>query len=262
MQRGVIFVEKMNGEKEPYDPDKLRKSLGNVGADDETAGRIMQKVGNILYNGIKTKELFRFIHKELRKSEPGPGLRYNLKRAMMELEINGGFVFEKFVGKLLEKQGYSIKMNQIVKGENVTHEIDVSAAKGKESLMVEVKHHDREGIGESIQTALYVYARFLEVRKKYTKPMLVTNTKFSDQSIEYSRGVGIRLMGWKYPYGDSLEENITKYGLYPITLLALPKEEKVRFMERNILTLPELAAQKSISENTKKQIEAVLKSAS
>jgi hypothetical protein len=36
-------------------------------------------------------------------------------------------------GKLLGVQGYEVKLNQIVKGELITHEIDVTAKKGKKS---------------------------------------------------------------------------------------------------------------------------------
>jgi len=257
-----ISVEKINGEFEKYNPDKLRSSLKNVGADEATISNILKKTEKILYDGIKTKKLFSFIHNELDKTKPSSGLKYNLRKAIFELRIHGGFVFEKFVGRVLEKKGYDIKMNQIIKGKNVTHEIDVSATKpisGKnEKLMVEVKHHQKKGITESIQTALYVYARFLEVKEFYTRPMLVTNTKFSNQVIKYSKGQGIRLMGWKYPNKDSLEKNIEKYHLYPITILGLSKEQTRKYLNKGIITIKELKEQKSISKKTKEKIEKLI----
>lgn len=254
-----ILVEKMDGTQEPYDSEKLRKSLKRVGADKKVIDEILEKVNSILHDGIKTKKLFRFVHKELDKTRPAAGLKYNLKRAMIDMRIHGGFVFEKFIGKVLEKQGYKIKMNPIVKGEFITHEIDVAADKEDEKLLVEVKHHMRPWEGVSIQTALYVYARFLETKKTFNRPMLVTNTKFSGQVIRYSKGVGIRLMGWKYPYKNSLEDNIAKYNLYPITCLKLPREQTEEWLKRNVLTLQQLRQQKGISEDIMKKIDAVLK---
>ncbi|MFH1325308.1 MAG: restriction endonuclease [archaeon] len=254
-----ISVKKMNGETEIYNPEKLRKSLVRVGADDETINRILEKVDRILHDGIETKKLFDFVHKELNKTRPAAGLKYNLKSAMVRMRIHGGFVFEKFAGRVLEKQGYKIQMNPVIQGEYVTHEIDVFAQKGSEKLMVEVKHHMDSGERVPIQTALYVYARFLEVKKKFTKPMLITNAKFSEQVVYYSKGVGIRLMGWKYPYQDSLEDNIARYNLYPITILEMPENEIRKYLEKNILTIQELREQKGISEDIRRKIDAVLR---
>lgn len=50
------------------------------------------------------------------------------------------------------------------------------------------------------------------------KSILVTNTKFSPQAIEYSECVGVNLLGWKYPSERSLEKIIDEKRLYPITI--------------------------------------------
>ncbi|MBU90072.1 hypothetical protein CMO94_00910 [Candidatus Woesearchaeota archaeon] len=146
-----------------------------------------------------------------------------------------------FVSILLKKQGYSIKLNRIIKGEYIRHEIDISAIKGKERIMVECKHHAKPWLGTSIQTALYVYARFLDVKKLFTVPMLVTNTKFSPQVITYSKGIGLELMGWKIPKDNSLECNIEKYKLYPVTMLSsLDKKKISELLRLNIILISEL----------------------
>ncbi|MFW6310879.1 MAG: restriction endonuclease [Nanoarchaeota archaeon] len=253
-----IIVKKLNGDTEKYNPKKLRKSLKEAGADKEVINNILKKVEGILYNGIETRKLFRFIHEELDKQRPQAGLKYNLKRAMFDMRVHGGFTFEKFIGRVLEKQGYKIEMNPLLKGAHVTHEIDIFAEKDNEKLMIEVKHHKKPGIIEPIQTALYVYARFLELKDKFTQPMLVTNTKFSNQVIKYSKGVGIKLMGWKYPRDNSLEENIEKYKLYPVTILNLSKTQIRRYLQEGILTLQELKEQKKVSKKTREQINTLL----
>jgi len=74
--------------------------------------------------------------------------------------------------------------------------------------------------------ALANYARFLDIEKgrflnsnlNY-KSILVTNTKFTDEAIKYSKCVGVELLGWKYPIGSGLEKSIEKNQLYPITIL-------------------------------------------
>ena len=237
----MIYVKKLNGEMQKYDASKLKKSLLNSGADEETASKIMDKVDKILYNGIETKKLFKFALKEYKKYEPYGYSRYNLKNAILRLDFEG-FHFEKLVAKIFQREGYSVKLNQIVKGKYIQHEIDISAEKGKEKIMIECKHHAKPWLGSDIQTALYVYARFTDVKKLFTVPMLVTNTKFSPQVLTYSKGVGLKLMGWKFPKGSSLEYYIEKFKLYPITMLSTLDRKKISDLFRiNVLLISELS---------------------
>ncbi len=256
----AIVVQKRNGEFEEYNENKLRHSLQRSGTEDEVVEILLKKVRTILHNGISTKEIFDFVFKELKKDKEPSQFKYNLKNALITLKINGGYTFEKFVGKLLGVQGYEVKLNQIVKGELITHEIDVTAKKGKEILMIEAKHHDKPWLGESIQTALYVYARFLDLKKSYTKSMLVTNTKFSPQVIEYSNGVGIQLLGWNFPKTNSLKELVEKFKLYPITVLNIKKEKILSYLENGIITIQDLQNVENLSPAIKKEIEEILKS--
>jgi hypothetical protein len=252
-----IFVKKMNGNLEEYDESKLERSLIRVGADKKVIKKVMNRVSRILYDGIETKRLFKFVFDELRKLEDSADLRYNLKNAIINLRIAGGFVFEKFVGRLFEKKGYEVSLNNIVQGKLVTHEVDITAKKGKEVLMIETKHHNSPWLGEKIQTALYVYARFLDLNKKYTRPFLVTNTKFSSQVRRYAKGMNVGVMGWNYPKGNGLSENIDKYKLYPITVLNLTKPELHKYFEKGILTLDDLKNVKGVSKSLIKKIDAI-----
>jgi len=102
--------------------------------------------------------------------------------------------------------------------------------------MIECKHHVKPWIRTDIQTALYVCARFIDVKNRYTAPMLVTNTRFSKQVTQYSKGIGLRLMGWRFPTEDSLEYNIEKYKLYPVTMLSYLNEKIIsKLLRLNIL---------------------------
>jgi len=252
-----VLVTKMDGSVEPYNEKKLIRSLRKSGADEEIIKKIIPRVGRILHDGIETKRLFNFVHKQLRKASPGVCCRYNLKQGIINMRLHGGYVFEKYMGRILAAKGYDIKMNQTVQGKFVTHEIDVVAEKGKEKLMVETKHHVKPWASQPIQTALYVYARFLDVSKIFTKPMLVTNTKFSSQATKYAKGVGLRLMGWKYPRGDSLEENIENLKLYPITILYMSRNTIEKYLEQGVLTLQDLAKE-DIPLKIRRQIDQVL----
>ncbi|PIN89435.1 hypothetical protein COU60_03505 [Candidatus Pacearchaeota archaeon CG10_big_fil_rev_8_21_14_0_10_34_76] len=256
--KSMIYVKKMDGRLQPYDENKLRRSLKKSGASKETIKDILSKVDSILYNGIETKKLFKFIFQELNKCSPNCSPRYNLKQAIISLGFEGGFVFEKFMGKLFEKKGYDVKLNQIVRGKNISHEIDVIAIKDKDRIMIEAKHHGKPWLGTDIQTALYVYARFLDTNNSFTRPMLVTNTRFSTSVMRYAKGVNLSLMGWKYPKGNSLEENIEKYKIYPITVLNLPEVVLKRYFEKDIITLEDLQATRKLSPEEKDKINKIM----
>ena len=66
--------------------------------------------------------------------------------------------------------------------------------------------------------------------------MLVTNTKFSDRSIDYCRCVGMELLGWNYPRKSGLENLIDTKNMYPVTILpALKKYTKRALVEEKIM---------------------------
>jgi uncharacterized protein YlzI (FlbEa/FlbD family) len=253
-----ISVTKMNGEKEVYNPEKIAHSLRNSGADKDSIEIILKEVEKILYDGIKTKILFAFVFERLKKIEKGSSARYNLKQGMIALGVDGGLAFEKFMARVLEKTGYKTELNQKIRGKFISHEIDVVAKNKKECMMVEAKHFSKPWLGMQIQTALYVYARFLDVRKDFNSVMLATNTKFSPQVIDYSEGVGIKLMGWKYPNENSLEKVIKKYKIYPITILSLPKGKIRRYLEKNIIVFEDLLRQKNLQPGLREEMIKIL----
>ena len=233
------MIIKRSGEKVPYDEGKLRFSLQRSGASKEQIAGIVAKVKAKLKPGMSTTELYRFVSQQLGKRETIACCKYGLKDAMINLGFRG-FVFEKFIGKLMAKLGYSVKLNQIMPGKNVTHEIDVSATKGNERIMIECKHHSKPWLGTHINVALATYARFLDVQKNYSAPMLVTNTKFTTAVINYSRSVNLRLLGWKYPRQNSLEQLIEQLKLYPVTALHLPKHVLDQCLDSGVITIDDV----------------------
>ena len=52
----AVFVQKINGEREEYDPSKLKRSLYRAGSDAATTDKILAKVDKLLYDGIDTRK--------------------------------------------------------------------------------------------------------------------------------------------------------------------------------------------------------------
>mgnify|MGYP001597710547 CR=1 FL=1 len=245
----MINVKKMDGSLQPYDESKLRNSLAKAGADVQAIAMIISVVNKILYEGIETKKLYDLAFKELKTRKPAIAPRYDLKNAILKLGY-GGFAFEKFIARILEKQGYKTILNQIVQGKLITHEVDITAVNETEKLMVECKHHASPWHGCGIQTPLYVYARFLELKEQYSSPMLVTNTKFSEQVTTYSNGVGMRLMGWNYPRENSVSYNIERFKLYPITIMPGLERDKIeQLLNNNVILIRDIVDKKHIVKN-------------
>ena len=212
-----MYVIKSTGEKEAFNPGKIMRTLLRAGASKETANEIIRKVRSNAYNGIPTREILNSALDMLKGSNPGVCARYDLKRAILNLGPTG-FPFEKFFAEVLKNYGYGVQTDRIIKGKLISHEIDVVAKKDR-TYMVECKYHNAPGIYTDVKVALYVYARFLDLRDKFDVPWLATDTNFSRSVIRYAEGVGMKLTSWKYPKKESLSEMITQKKLYPITVL-------------------------------------------
>ena len=141
-----------------------------------------------------------------------------------------GFPFEKYVAGILKQLGFSVQINQYIKGQCVRHEIDFLAKEQKYFLIGECKYHSLPGGRVDLKVGLIHYARFLDLKsgnslskikseKLKIRPIIVTNTKFTSKVIEYSECNGIDLLGWKYPAGRGLEYVIESERFYPITIL-------------------------------------------
>jgi hypothetical protein len=143
-------------------------------------------------------------------------------------------------------------LRQTIKGLCVSHEIDVIAQNDKDFLMAEVKFHNRKGMKSDLKVVLYVKERFDDIAKSefwqnINKDLekgfwLITNTKFTTKAIQYAEcSPGLRLMGWNYPEGASLNEFIDNAKLYPLTCLeSLSKHDKKLFLKKNIVLCREL----------------------
>jgi len=241
----MVMLVKANGERVLFDEMRLLRSLMNSGAENYIAERVLDKIRPQIVDGIATKKLYSLAFKALRKIDNPSASRYELKWAIMRLgRGRQGFSFEQYAGSLFRRMGYNVKLNQLVKGKSgVIHEVDLVAEKQGERIMVECKHRSKPGIWINVHTPLYVYARFMDLNKRFTSAAVVTNSRFSTQSEMYAKSVGLRLLGWNYPIKESLKDLADKYAVYPVTVLgSIDNNMLSNLLDRELVTVSDIMA--------------------
>ena len=240
-----VNVTKASGEQEPYDESKLRYSLASAGADGQIIDYIAGAISDMLYDGISTKKIYKEAFRLLKNYSNRSAGRYKLKEAILELGPTG-YPFEKFVGELFNRLGYTTEVSVIVEGDCVSHEIDVIAEKDKEHFMIECKFHNRKGHTCNVKIPLYIQSRFKDVEtkwssrpgheNKYHRGWVVTNTRFTDDALQYGECIGLKLLSWDYPKNEGLKDLIGRVNLHPIACIStLSKNEKQQLLKKEIV---------------------------
>lgn len=229
-----IRIAKADGTTQEFKANKLLSSLQRAGAEKGASEEIATAVEKELYEGITTNEIYRRAFALLRKHKRGLAARYSLKRAILDFGPSG-FPFESYVAEIFRAEGFEAKVDQMVRGACVEHEVDVVLTRGGETLYVEAKFHNAAGFKTDLKTVLYVKARIDDIGKG--KGLVVTNTKFTSKAVEYATCQGLALLGWEYPHGATLQDRIEAAGIYPITALTtLNRREKAALLsERMVL---------------------------
>jgi len=99
----AITITKTDGKTELFKVEKLRRSMRRAGADPEETNRIVVEIEKLLYDGVKTQEIYRHAFTLLRNNLPPTAARYSLRRALFNLGPTG-FPFEKFLARLFPKR--------------------------------------------------------------------------------------------------------------------------------------------------------------
>ena len=222
------YVLKASGEKELFSDNKIYGSLLKAGASPSLANKTTEEVQTELKGEIGTDKVYNSILEQLTNTEPQIAIKYSLKRAIMKLGPTG-YLFEKYIARILQEYGYTTEVGQKVNGYCVNHEVDVIALQNNQHFMVECKYHNEPGIRSDIKIVLYIYARFLDVERAWKlkeghesmfhQAWLVTNTKCTSDAIRYASCMNMRIISWHYPKEASLEYLIENKELYPITIL-------------------------------------------
>ena len=223
------MIVKANGDKEPFVEEKLRESLRRCAATPTDIDKVVAHITGELEEGMTTDHIDRHAFFVLNKLQnPDAVRKYSLRRALIELGPTG-FPFEKFLAYLFKEKGFEVMLNKIVKGNCVSHEIDLVAFNDTKLTMVEAKFHNQLGEKSDLKVILYVKARFddlLDQTFDYGKPRLLdegwlmTNTKFTEKAVKYGECAKVRMIGWNYPQKGNLENMIEDSGLHPITCLS------------------------------------------
>ena len=158
-----IDIIKSSGEKSKFSLDKLRNSLKHSGANHNLVEEIVDKLHEELYQGITTNEIYNRAFALLKKKKSVFASKYKLKKAIYELGPTG-FPFERFVSALLKYSGFSTKVDVIMDGICVTHEIDVVAEKNGQCTIIECKFHGEEGRNCNVKVPLYIHSRYNDVK--------------------------------------------------------------------------------------------------
>jgi len=236
-----MYVVKRSGEREAFDPAKVRASIIRSGTSNSDAEKVMEQLKPHLYDGMTTEEIYRTVNKMLDAERK---VRFGLKKAILNLGPDG-YRFEDFVARLFQAQGYDTKVRQSIPGQCVTHEVDVVLQKDDKRAMVECKFHNSQGIKCGIQTVLYTYGRFLDLShvEQLDDVWLVTNTRFSSDVVHYAECMNIKLLGWKYPEVNGLETLIEAQRLYPVTVLDLRRPDIMTLLDHDIVLVKDLMDQ-------------------
>jgi hypothetical protein len=225
----VHYILKTDGTKEPFDPAKLKYSLERAGASAIASQEITHAVEEWLVKPATTTAIYRKAFALLRKKkEKAPLLHYSLRRSIAELGPTG-FPFEKFVAQILKKKGYTVETGRMVQGKCVDHEVDVVAWNDKDLILSEVKFHSESGAKSDLKVALYIDARFEDLKaaevettggkRIMTQGLLITNTKFTLKAIQYGTCGGVGMIGWNYPSKGNLHDLIFETKIHPVTCL-------------------------------------------
>ncbi|MDD2278053.1 MAG: restriction endonuclease [Bacteroidales bacterium] len=245
------LIIKATGQKEVFKSAKLEQSLRRAGAKESIIVEIASEVEQWLVEGVTTKQIYTKAFNLLKKKRKGYAARYSLKKALMELGPTG-YPFEHFVGQIFEIQGFETKVGVIVQGQCVQHEVDVVATKNSTQYLVECKYYNTQDKHANVQVPLYIRSRVNDIEAIRSKlpeyngykfyGWIVTNTRFTEDALDFGKCSGLHLVSWDYPKGHSLKDMIDTYKMFPVTALTqLNKMEKQQLMDKGIVLCRQLA---------------------
>lgn len=241
-----MIITKQDGAREEFNSFKLRRSLLRAGASEKASGDVVSQIERGLKEGMGTGEIYKRAFSLLKKMKGTTASRYSMKRAVLALGPSG-YPFEDFVAEIFKRKGFKTSVGKIIKGVCVEHEVDVIAKKGNgDCIEAELKFHNKLGLKSDLKVALYVHARFEDIRKAekkrgktdcIKKGWLITNTKFTSNAIKYGKCVGLNMVSWNYPSRGNLQDMIEETGVQPITALTTISKKNAANLMRNKVVL-------------------------
>ena len=229
-------MTKADGSRQLFDKEKVVRTSLRMGASQELALAVADRVESRAYEGMPTSKVLQLIFRFTRKGKPGVGHLFDLRRGLSLMGSKPEF--ELFVQVLLAHHGFEVSPNRILKGRCGEHEVDAIAKKGGFTYFVEAKHHlsyhaptglDESRIARAILEDVSEGFQMGTSDLRVDKAMIVTNTRYSEHAIRYGRCRDITQVGWNYPANKGLETMIEEKNLHPLSCLrGLRSEDRLK----------------------------------
>ena len=243
-------IVKHSGDIVDYNPEKLNTSLLKSGANSILVASILKGIEKEVYEGMTTKQIYKLAFRNLKKASNSHAARYNLRKAI-QLLGPAGFFFEKFIARLFAADHFDTKINLILQGRCVSHEIDVVAQKNSIIAMVECKFHSSQEATTDVKVPMYILSRFNDLKDKphdiFTRKdelsqcWIVTNNRFTSDAVTFANCSGLNLLSWDLPKDNNLRTKIDSNFLYPVTCLTtLTLVEKDKLLILDVLLVKEI----------------------
>jgi hypothetical protein len=253
----------------------LKQSLLKSGATPAIVDDVLQLIEKEVYEGISTKHIYKMAFGLLKKASNSHAARYNLREAIRLLGP-AGFFFEKFIARLFASEHYETKVNMILQGKCVSHEIDVVVRKSNVITMIECKFHVGREAATDVKVPMYILSRFNDLKVKeheifskrdtISKCLIITNNRFTTDAIDFAKCSDLNLLSWNYPETSNLEIKIDNSQLYPTTCLTtLTLSEKEKLLILNVILVREIIDNRMALEKiglSSNRIKNVIKEAS
>lgn len=244
-----IFVRKADGSRQPFEREKVMRTCLRMGASVHAAEQVAHRVEGRVYDGISTAALLQMILRFMRSQKPDLRNILDLRKGLSLMVPKPEF--EVFVQALLASNGFEVSPNQLLVGKCVLHEVDGIARRDGVTYFVEAKHHvnyhaltglDESRIARAILEDVgegFVLGKSL---LKVDGAMIVTNTRYSDEALQYGSCREILQVGWSSPVGRGLKDLIEGVSMFPLSCLrGVGWDARVRLANIGVVLLGQIA---------------------
>jgi hypothetical protein len=243
-----MWVKKADGSLQKFDKEKVARTCLRMGTDRQTAYEIADRVEARLYDGIPTSKVLQMIFHYVRKNKPHVRNLYDLRKGISLMGSKPEF--EAYVRAILAHAGFEVSPNQLLAGKCVTHEVDGVARKNGFTYFVEAKHHlnyhtptglDESRIARAVLEDVVEGIALGKSNLKIDGAMIVTNTRYSQEAIQYGKCREILQIGWSSPAGHGLQDLIEGTNLFPLSCLrGLKRDVRDKLVTSGIVILEQV----------------------
>jgi ATP cone domain/Restriction endonuclease len=248
------MVTKADGSRQQFDRNKIVATCMRMGATRNEAEQIAGKIESRVYDGMSTAKVLQMIFQFIRRFKPQANRLYDLRRGLSLMSSKPEF--ERFVQVLLANVGFDVDPNRVLRGKCIEHEVDAIARKNGVTYFVEAKHHYNYHAYTGLDESRIARALLEDVTEgfnlgltelKVDKAMIVTNTKYSEQAVQYGACRNILQIGWSTPIDLGLRDIIQARNLYPLSCIkGLKTDARVQLVDSDIILISQLLAEETV----------------